>query len=578
MRGKIERSVIFCLRLFVLSIVIIVSLGITSAVKAGFSAASEIKLIASDGLAGDNFGFRVSVSGDTLVIGAPNKDSNKGAAYVFVRNGTTWVQQAKLSASDGVAGDYFGVSVFVAGDTALVTAMYKDGEKGAAYVFTRSGATWSQQAKLTASDVAAGERFGYRGSISGDTIVLSSQGGSVFGVGLGAIYVFVRSGTAWTQQARLTANDSVTGDKFEVVVISGDTIIVGNQYKDSNRGAAYIFVRSGTTWSQQAKLTASDGVLGDLFGNSVFIDRDTAIVGSLTKNNKGAAYVFVRNGTTWSQQAILTASDAAANNNFGIVAVGGDIAVVGAMDNDNSKGAVYVYSRNGTAWVQQTKVTASDAAANDRFGYGIAISGDTVVAGAASKDNSKGAVYVYRNTAQPVPSTSVISSTPSQPPITTTAPQTVTSTTTLPVTTIITQPVTTTITTAAPSTTVIASPSPPITTSSITTKATTPPPVSENGEEKSGTPVFVWFLLVVAVLAGLGVTALFINRRNQKGSAPIGSKIAKVSPPSPVENTKHPDYSDTFKKLADLRKQGLITEEEFAAKKKDLLDKMGNSG
>ncbi|WP_095987402.1 DUF7507 domain-containing protein [Cystobacter fuscus] len=368
----------------------------------------QAKLTASDAAAFDNFGWSVALSGDTAVVGAPDDDTGAGSAYVFVRSGTAWSQQAKLTASDAAALDSFGTSVALSGDTAVVGAYGDDtaaGEDaGSAYVFVRSGTTWSQQAKLTASDAVAFDRFGSSVALSGDTAVVGARGDdTAAGSETGSAYVFVRSGTAWSQQAKLTASDAAAGDLFGwSVALSGDTAVVGAPDDDTGAGSAYVFVRSGTAWSEQAKLTASDAAALDSFGTSVALSGDTAVVGApnddtAAGSETGSAYVFVRSGTAWSQQAHLTASDAAAGDFFGwSVAISGDIAVVGAYADDTAAGqqagSAYVFVRSGTAWSQQAKLTASDAAAFDSFGVSVAISGGTVVVGALG---DAGSAYVY---------------------------------------------------------------------------------------------------------------------------------------------------------------------------------------
>jgi hypothetical protein len=261
---------------------------------------------------------------------------------VFVRSGTTWTQQAKLTASDGVSNDYFGYSVAISGNTAVTGAVAKNSLTGAAYVFVRSGTAWSQQAKLTASDGAANDYFGDSVAVSGSTAVVGARQNS----STGAAYVFVPSGTTWSQQAKLTASDAAPLDNFGVwVAVSGSTTVVGAFGKNSNTGAAYVFVRSGTTWSQQAELTAFDAAQSDNFGLSVALSGSIALVGASGKSsNKGAAYVFVRSGTTWSQQSELTASDSVSNDYFGVsVALSGSNAVVGAQGKNSFTGAAYVY-------------------------------------------------------------------------------------------------------------------------------------------------------------------------------------------------------------------------------------------
>ena len=172
----------------------------------------------------------------------------------------------------------------------------------------------------------------------------------------------------WAEQDHIFASDPAANDGLgSGAAIDGETAIVGASGDDSNRGAAYVFVRSGGTWSQQQKLTASDGAPEDQFGNSVAISGDTVIIGAFGDDSvKGAAYIFTRSGTTWSQQQKLTASDGVADNRFGwSVVVNGDTAIAGATLHDNVRGAAYVFTRSGTVWSQQQKLSASDASAFD---------------------------------------------------------------------------------------------------------------------------------------------------------------------------------------------------------------------
>ena len=263
---------------------------------------------------------------------------------MFVRSGTTWSQQAKLTASDGATSNYFGGTVAISGTSVLVGAWGNNAATGAAYVFVQSGTTWPQQAKLTASDAATGDGFGDSVAISGSTAVVGAPNKISH---TGAAYVFLRSGTTWSQQAKLTASDGAAGDSFGgySLAISGSRAVVGAYGKNSNAGAAYVFVRSGITWPQRAKLTASDGAAGDYFGNSVAISGTTVLVGAWGNNSAtGAAYVFVPSGTSWSQQAELTEPDAVAGDGFGsYVAISGSTALVGAPGKNSNAGAVYVF-------------------------------------------------------------------------------------------------------------------------------------------------------------------------------------------------------------------------------------------
>jgi hypothetical protein len=434
--------------------------------------AQQAYLKASQVNGSDNFGYSVAVSGDTVVVGAYQEDSGTtginstpdelagaaGAAYVFVRSGTTWSQQAYLKASQVTGSDNFGYSVAVSGDTVVVGAYQEDSgttginstpdelasAAGAAYVFVRSGTTWSQQAYLKASQVTAGDQFGISVAVSGDTVVVgaSAEDSGTTGINstpnelatdAGAAHVFVRSGTTWSQQAYLKASQVTAGDQFGIsVAVSDDTVVVGANVEDSsttginstpnesasNAGAAYVFVRSGTTWSQQAYLKASQVGAGDQFGISVAVSDDTVVVGANFEDSSttvinsapnelagssGAAYVFVRSGTTWSQQAYLKAQQVSAGDRFGnSVAVSGDTVVVGADQEDSgttgvnsianesasNSGAAYVFVRGGTIWTQQAYLKASQVNAGDSFGVSVAVSDDTVVVGANFEDSS----------------------------------------------------------------------------------------------------------------------------------------------------------------------------------------------
>ncbi|MCX6876244.1 MAG: choice-of-anchor D domain-containing protein [Verrucomicrobia bacterium] len=448
--------------------------------------AQQAYLKAGNTGAGDHFGYPVAISGDTVVVGAMGEDSSttgvnstpnegatdSGAAYVFVRSGTTWTQQAYLKASNTDAGDLFGYSAAVSGNTVVIGARSEDSsttgvnstpnnsgtDSGAAYVFVRSGTTWTQQAYLKASNTGVGDLFGGSSvAISGDTVVVGAifEDSSTLGVNStpnegatysGAAYVFVRSGTTWTQQAYLKASNTGADDRFgNSVAVSGDTVVVGASQEDSSTtgvggdqndnsatdsGAAYVFTRSGTTWTQQAYLKASNTGAGDSFGGSVSLSGDTVVVGAQSEDSSttgvnstsnesatdsGAAYVFNRSETTWSQQAYLKASNTGAGDVFGLVAVSGDTVVVGATLEDSSttgvnstpnelatdSAAAYVFTRSGTAWTQQAYLKSSNTGTGDYFGASVAVSGDTVVVGAYYEDSSTTGVNSTPNDSAP---------------------------------------------------------------------------------------------------------------------------------------------------------------------------------
>ena len=312
-------------------------------------------LIPSDGSPGDRFGNRVAISGDTAIVSsrADRATSRHDASvYIFTRDGDTWSQQAKLINFEGVGVDDFGWSVAISGDTAIIGDITDNNIEGAGavYIFTRTGTIWSQQTKLIPNDAAARDLFGCSVAISGDTVIVGAWGDNEIDVNgfyhRGSAYIFTHSNGAWSQQAKLIPNDAVAGDYVGLSVsINGDTAIVGAPLKDDNgdnSGSAYVFTRIGTNWSQQAKLIPNDGAARDIFSHSVAIDGNTIIIGAYDDDNgydSGSAYVFVRNGSTWSQQAKLTNSDASAYQVFGCsVSIKGDTAIVGANGNDAHRG------------------------------------------------------------------------------------------------------------------------------------------------------------------------------------------------------------------------------------------------
>ena len=290
--------------------------------------------------------FSVAISNDISVVGHPLSQS--GSASVFVRDGANWTQQANLIANDVTEDAFFGGSVSISGDTIIVGAKNDDVEgidSGSAYVFDRAGSfwsTWTQRAKLTASDGDERDYFGYSVSISGDTIVVGAFHDDDKGVSSGSAYVFVRYGSTWAtwnwEQQKLTADDGSDFDFFGIsVAVSGDTIVVGapgDDDKGGSCGSVYVFVRNDPSstlmypWVQQAKLTANDGAENDEFGYSVSISGDTIVVGA---PDSGSTYVFVRDGATWLQQEKLTPDDGSKNHQFGrSVAVSDDSIVVAA--------------------------------------------------------------------------------------------------------------------------------------------------------------------------------------------------------------------------------------------------------
>ncbi|MDN5864112.1 MAG: Ig-like domain-containing protein, partial [Gammaproteobacteria bacterium] len=309
----------------------------------------EQRVTADDGTEGDVFGESVALDGNTALIGADGVtvggNSEQGAVYVFSKSGTVWTQTQRLTASDGAELDQFGWSVALDGTTALVEArdaMIGFDRVGAAYVFEQSGGVWSQTAKLTASDGALGDQFGFSVALDGTTALVAAEGAKVGpNFNQGAVYVFDASGGSWTQTAKITAGDGASNDQFgHSIALDGTTALVGawNAEAGANilQGAAYVFEKSGSAWTQTAKLVASDGAAQDRFGSAVALDGTTALVGAFvatvsSEDNAGAAYVFEESGGAWAQTAKLVPSDLAEDFEFGYaVALDGGSALVSA--------------------------------------------------------------------------------------------------------------------------------------------------------------------------------------------------------------------------------------------------------
>jgi hypothetical protein len=402
---------------FIVMAAVTVCFGFAGAARADTGWLQRPKLLAGDGVSGDSFGYSVSISGDFAIVGTWN--SSNGSAYIFTPNDidpNNWVQQ-KLTALDGAKGDYFGHSVSISGDYAIVGA-YGDDDKGSgsgsAYIFKRNGTNWSQQAKLVASDGNGGDEFGWAVSISGDYALIVARNDRDNGALSGSAYIFKRTGTNWVQQQKLLASDGAASDEFGSwsVSIDGDLAIIGSRCDDdkgSNSGSAYIFKRDGENWVELPKLLADDGNANDAFGHSASIDGNYAIIGTPYSdddgNNSGSAYIFTPNDidpNNWVQRQKLTASDGNTDDNFGwSVSISGDLAIVGARSDDDmgsNSGSVYIFKRNGESWSQQAKLVAADGNVSDCFGWSVSISGDKAIVGAPHDGDLgswSGSAYVF---------------------------------------------------------------------------------------------------------------------------------------------------------------------------------------
>lgn len=348
----------------------------------------QVRLTAPDAAIGAALGRSAAIDRDTIVLGAPNDDERgpfSGSAYVFVGSDSCWVQQAKLTGSDAAVA--FGESVAISRDTIIVGAPFDDSDghaSGAVYVFVRSDGVWTEQAKLRPSDAAADKQFGHSVAIDGTTLVVGAWLDNEAGRNSGAAYVFARR-RGWIEEAKLSASDAAEFDFFgDSVAISGRTILVGAP----NAEAAYAFERRGRSWVEQVKLTASDG-LGQ-FGASVAISHPIAVIGvprdDGSGSSAGAAYVFGRHGGRWLERTKLTGSDAAEGDEFGhAVAIRGGIVVVGApFEGESNEGAIYVFDRDGAAWLERVKLVPSIPMPGAFFGASVDLARDTIVVGAPS--------------------------------------------------------------------------------------------------------------------------------------------------------------------------------------------------
>jgi hypothetical protein len=365
-------------------------------------------LTTGDGDQADQFGTSVALSGNTAVIGVPGdhvlQATARGAAYVFVENGGVWTREARLIANDGAQDDGFGNSVALDGDTAVVGASLDDvgavADQGSAYVFNRVNGVWTQAQRLNAAGGAATDLFGTSVAISGDTVVIGAPQDDVgAAANQGSAYVFLRTAGVWAQQTQLVAADGAGADTFgRSVAVSGETALVGSPQDDlavADAGSAYVFLRTAGVWAQQSKLASAVAAANDFFGTAVALSGDTALVGApqddvLAAVDQGTATVFLRTGVAWAPQATLVAADGTAGDQFGVaVAIDGNTAVIGAAVDAVGAlvgaGAAYATVRTGASWCLQTRFVARDAAAGDRFGSAVAVSGARLLVGAPKK-------------------------------------------------------------------------------------------------------------------------------------------------------------------------------------------------
>lgn len=368
----------------------------------------EAKLIASDRVAGDQLGASISLAGNRIAVGAPAKR----AVYVYEWDGSAWGGEVKLIPGEGGA-VWFGGSVAADGNWVVVGAQKASnpigGERGAAYVYHYDGTAWTLHTKLTEPD--GGDWLNYFGgwvALDGDVMVISTTGDNGYD-GSAHVYRWDGVGGSWTFEQRIVPADLQNDDGFGVAAIDGDRMVVSSAKDDdlgSDSGSAYVFEWNGSSWVETAKLFASDGAAQDRFGGwtgALAIEGDRIVVGASFDDDLGAesgsVYVFELEGSSWVEKAKLTASDGAAGDYFGAkVSLVGDRMVVGANGNESNRGAVYVFELIGSSWVETDKVTASDGAADEGFGYSVALDANHIAVGARYEDGpggDEGAAYVF---------------------------------------------------------------------------------------------------------------------------------------------------------------------------------------
>ncbi len=372
---------------------IIVGVGLAGAVLLAGSTApawarQEVaKLTPSDGpVGGVGFGQGVAIKGDDILVGAPFDGIGAiGAAYVFTKVDYTWVEQAKLIPSDGEFNEAFGVSVTIDGDLLVVGAPYQDAagsDFGWAYVFVREGTAWVEEAKLISSGSSIGDHFGRSVWLEGDLVVVGAPGHEY---SLGGAYIFRLEGTTWVEEAALIGSDTVEGDGFgNSVSISGDVIVVGAPYHDdggSVTGSAYVFRDNGANWIEETKLTASDTTTAGSFGACVSVSGDAIAVA-----RSGGAYIFREEVGIWTQEGKPSGS-----GGLWSVSLDGEDLVVGAYRDSQAgdfSGSAYLYHDNEGTWVELDQLVASDAAPWRMFGSSVAISADYAIVGGIATNSA----------------------------------------------------------------------------------------------------------------------------------------------------------------------------------------------
>jgi MYXO-CTERM domain-containing protein len=371
----------------------------------------RVELIGSDSVEFDEFGTSVSLWGDRALVGAPNHNGDRGAAYVFTWNGTSWIEEQKLTASDAGPSDAFGESVSLGVDRAVVGAPHHAAGAGAAYVFAWNGSSWIEEQKLSANDAAPDDVFGFSVSLWQDRVLVGAQLDDDAGADSGSAYVFRWNGASWNHEDKLTASDGAPADRFGYgVSLWGDRALMSAPLDDdggSESGSAYVFVLQGAEWEEEAKLVPSDGAANDCFGISVSLWNKRALVGADARQfgitGTGSAYVFARSSTGWAEEDKLTASDGGMGDAFGFsVSLRADRALVGAHFDgapSSADGSAYVFERSGALWTETQRLTVDDPGGVVRLGESVSQGHDRALVGALfgadAAGTATGSAYVF---------------------------------------------------------------------------------------------------------------------------------------------------------------------------------------
>lgn len=386
-------------------------------------AQTVINLSPSDPWFMNYFGSALASSGDYVLVGASGYEvdfDRIGAVYVFKRDGQSWTEEAILTASDGADGYGFGAVIAMNQDYAFIGAP-SDGDSGedagSVYVFKREGSSWIEEEKLTASDAEARDEFGSSVSVFGDYLLIGArrgdQGDTIDnGSGTGAAYVFKLDGTTWVEHQKLVASDGIYQDDFGITVsMHGDYAFIGatgdnneEVENDFDSGSVYVFKLEGERWVEHAHLRASDGERDDEFGGAIALSEDYAIIGASRDNigedgDTGSAYVFKREGTEWVQQDKLVDFERFFDERFGSeVAINGDFALVGAPrdgEMGSKAGAVFLYKRDGDTWGVQAKLSNPNGTPFEQFGTSVLLNDEYVIVGEPWLSGSGATVFMY---------------------------------------------------------------------------------------------------------------------------------------------------------------------------------------